>query len=202
MLPASFLGTGTERKSIENVDFSLSMNRGFSGGMIIRRGFTELLSLEFGLNYVKRNYTYAVTDSAYSTEDRFRIIGYELPVSLMAFVRLGEQIYMNGSLGAGVDAFASSIITDNGNTGQRAIKRHTAYPSLNANIGWEFRTYDAGTIYLGATYHRPLGDIYDNSILYRNNGTDYLYNTVLSGSYLTADLRFYFNGQRDKPTKR
>lgn len=198
IFPVAFLGTGEDRSSLDGVDFSLGLNGGFSGGMVVRKGISDLLSIECGINYTKRNYTYRITDTSYSFEDRFRLIGYEVPFSILAFVRLGEQVYMNASLGAGLDAYASSVATKSGQCEQVAIKRHTVNPSLNANLGWEYRTPGSGTFYLGATYHRPFGDIYQNSVLY-NPGTDErVFNNLLSGSYLTADLRYYFKAEQSK----
>jgi hypothetical protein len=196
VFPAAFLGTGTETNSVQGVDFTVGLDRGFSGGMVIRTGLTELLSLEAGINYVKRNYSYSILDSAYQAQESFRLVGYELPVSLLAFVRLGEQVFMNASLGAGIDAFASSVATKKERTEQIAIKRHSANPALNANLGWEFRTSASGTIYLGATYHRPFQEIFLNSILYRNQNKDYVSDLWLSGSYLTADVRYYFKAEK------
>ncbi|MFM2136708.1 MAG: hypothetical protein RL021_2108 [Bacteroidota bacterium] len=198
IFPVEFLGTGEDNTSSGGVDFSLGLRSGFSGGMVVRKGLSELLSMETGINYTKRNYTYRITDTTYSFEDRFRLIGYEVPISLLAFVRLGEQVYMNASLGAGIDAYASSVATKSERSEQVAIKRRSFNPSLNANLGWEYRIPGSGTVYLGATYHRPFGDIYKNSVLYNPGSDERIFNNLLSGSYLTADLRYYFKAEQEK----
>jgi hypothetical protein len=198
VFPVAFLGTGEDRTVNEGVNYTLGLDRGFSGGMVVRRGWTSSLSLEAGINYTKRSYTYSITDSSQSFMDRFRLVGYEVPVSLLAFVQLGENIFMNASLGAGIDAIASSVATKTGYYEQVAIKRHTFNPSLNANLGWEFRSRASGTFYLGATYHRPFGEICVNSVLYGTGNDERVFNNLISGSYLTADIRYYFKNETDK----
>lgn len=202
IFPLEFLGTGEEKQSVNNIDFTLGLQRGFSGGMVIRRGFTELLSGEIGINYVKRNYDYSIADSGKVFNDGFTLVGYEVPISILAFIQLGEEIFMNASMGVGLDAFASSVRTFNDNYEQFSIKKHSVEPSLNANIGWEYRTYQSGAIYLGATYHRPFGDVFSNSIIYREGTSETGSFTQLSGSYLTADLRYYFRAEKDPKKKR
>ncbi len=202
IFPLNFIGTGEETQIVDDVNFTTGLQHGFSGGMIIRRGFTDQLALEVGINYVKRNYTLSITDSSTIIEDQFRIIGYEIPVSILALIQLGEAVYMNASLGAGLDAAASSVRTAGAEFEQIAIKKHTVNPALNANVGWEYRTPSSGSIYLGATYHRPIAEIYSNSVLYRKNGNDVIARNQLSGSYLTVDLRYYFAAEKDPKKKK
>lgn len=202
IFPVGFLGTSSEQFSQQGVQLDLGLNRGFSGGMSIRRGFSELISAEIGINYTKRTYQFTLTDSAFSESSDFRIIGYEIPASVLVFVQLGEQLFMNASMGAGVDAFASSVSTSDYYYEQVARRRMVFLPAINANLGWEFRTSKSGIIYLGATYHRPFQNIYYNSILYSNNGKIVSFENELSGSYLTADLRYYFHEDPDVKRKK
>lgn len=54
----------------------------------------------------------------------------------------------------------------------------------------------SGYFYLGATFHRPFGEMAkaDVTWLDRYTGlTPYRMSTFLSGSYLTVDLRYYFH---------
>lgn len=202
IFPVNFLGTGPDESVVNGVDIKTGLTTGFSGGMIIRRGLTDLLSMEFGINYTKRTYGVDITDSGYAASSPYRIIGYELPVSLLAFIQLGENMYMNASLGAGLDAFASSVRVANEAFEQIAVKNHTVNPALNANLGWEYRTYQSGIIYVGATYHRPFTEIYTSIVNYRNNGKDISSRTQITGTYLTADLRYYFPYQKDPRKKK
>ena len=202
IFPVAFLGTGPETVSDLGVSVTTELNKGFSGGMMIRRGFSDLLAGEIGINYVNRKYGFSITDSAFNGKGNFSLVGYEIPISLLVFIKLGEQVYMNASMGTGIDAFASSVRTSTDTYNQVAIKKYVAIPSLNANLGWEYRTEKSGIIYLGATYHRPLSDIYSSYVNYRNNGKDLVFSNQLSGTYLTVDLRYYFHEDREKIHKK
>lgn len=202
IFPVAFLGTGPETQADSGVSVTTALNSGFSGGMLIRRGFSDLLAGEIGLNYVKRKYNLTLEDSAYSNATDFSLIGYEIPLNLMVFIQLGEHLFMNASMGLGLDAFASSIRTTTPEYEQIAAKRYVVLPALNANLGWDYRTSSSGIIYVGTTYHRPFQDIYSAYVNYRNNGKDLVFNGQLSGSYLTIDLRYYFHEDPDRIHKK
>ncbi|MFM7217195.1 MAG: hypothetical protein ACKO1U_04155 [Bacteroidota bacterium] len=202
IFPVDFLGTGPESVEESGVKLTTSLNNGFSGGMLIRRGFSDLISLETGIQYIRRDYSFNLTNDTFDLDRSFRTIGYELPLSVMVFIQLGEKTFMNGSLGSGIDAFASSVRTSEYNFEQIARKRYVVQPVITANLGWEYRTTSSGIIYLGATFHRPFNDIYTNSVNYKENGTDIILVQPLSGSYLTADLRYYFHEDPDAKRNR
>src|SRR4051812_17698109 len=62
IFPVSFLHTGTQSAFDQSIRYDLTLKSGFSGGMVIRKGFSELLSIETGINYVKRKYRLDVLD--------------------------------------------------------------------------------------------------------------------------------------------
>jgi hypothetical protein len=196
-LPSSFF---TPSKSViqENVNFDLSLNSGFSGGMLVRHDFTGLLAMEAGINYVKRKYNLEITDNSFSDRSQFRIIGYEIPLSLLVYIRLGEQLYMNVSMGHSLDIFASSVQSQDDYYSQRSFRKNLIQSAVIANIGWEYRTEKSGYFYLGASYHRPFSYIYLSEIKY--NGRTEPAVTTLSGNYLTIDIRYFFYEDPRKKT--
>ncbi|MFM8433592.1 MAG: hypothetical protein ACKOA1_12410 [Bacteroidota bacterium] len=202
IFPVDFLRTGPVSIKKENVQLTTGLNKGFSGGMVIRRGFSDLLAGEAGIQYIRRDYDFSIIDSNVRIDRSFRTIGYEIPVSAMVFVQLAEKLFMNASLGTGIDAFASSVRTSESTFEQIAKKRYVVQPIISANLGWEYRTTGSGTIYLGATFHRPINSIYNNGVNYRNNGKDVVLVQELSGSYITADLRYYFHEDPDVKRKK
>ncbi len=56
-------------------------------GMIIRKGISNTVSIESGINYVKRNYNLSIADSASERTTSFTIVGYEIPVTGMVFIQ-------------------------------------------------------------------------------------------------------------------
>ena len=156
-------------------------------------GFTDLLAIESGINYVKRKYQLTITDSSFSGSSSFRIIGYEIPVSFLVFIQLGEKLFMNVSLGQSIDMYASSVRTYAGYFQQVSFRNHIFGAAVLANLGWEWRTEKSGSIYLGASYHRPYEFTHLTKVQYKFQGKDETIANTLSGNYLTIDLRYFFH---------
>src|SRR5689334_4241217 len=95
IFPVGFLGTGKQTVTVDslNMKFDLALQGGWNFGMVIRKNITNLLALETGINYVKRKYHLDIDDEDYNESSDFRIYGYEIPFSLLAYIRLGEYIY-------------------------------------------------------------------------------------------------------------
>ncbi|HNP48770.1 MAG TPA: hypothetical protein PKK99_15230 [Bacteroidia bacterium] len=202
IFPAAFLGTGKQTSTSNTVSFDVELKSGFCGGMFVRHSFTDLLSFETGINYIKRNYSLSITDSSFKGDSKFRIIGYEIPLSLLAYIQLGEKIYMNASMGPGVDMFASNVQSYDEYFQHVSFRRNLFQMSVLANIGWEYRTEKSGYIYLGASYHRPFSYIFLTKIEYRYRGKDEITSQKLLGNYLTLDLRYIFPENKSKNNRR
>lgn len=192
IFPLSFVNTGSQTVIQNNVHFDLTLNSGFSGGMMIRRPFTDLLAFEAGINYVKRKYDLKIKDGNFNDESQFRIIGYEIPVSLLVYIQLGEKFFMNASMGYSLDMFASDVTSHDLYYIQYSSRKSLFQSAVLANIGWEYRTEKSGYFYLGGSYHRPFSSIYSTRIKYTGNGKSEDTNTFLFGNYLTLDLRYFF----------
>lgn len=199
IFPFNFLGTGALTNVKNDVNFSTELVSGFSGGLIIRHAFTNLISVEGGINYVKRKYELKITDGDFVGDSKFRIIGYEIPINFMMSTRVSENIYASASLGPSCDMFASSVQTYDEYFNHVSYRRQIFMPAINGNLGFEYRTEKSGTIYLGASYHRPFQYIYGDKVRYYNRGKDETIGNFLVGNYLTIDLRYYFHD--DKPKK-
>jgi hypothetical protein len=200
VFPLAFLGTGEEVTQNLNVEFRQGLKSGFAGGMVIRHGFTDLLSLESGINYIKRKYSLKILDIGNNHEinSSYRIVGYEIPVSLLVYIQLGEKLFMNVSMGPSIDMFASAVQTFDSNYNHVSFRNHVAQGAVMANLGWEWRTEKSGYFYIGASWHRPFKFIYLSRTEYSKPGklpTDpnAFSEVELSGSYLTLDLRYFFH---------
>ena len=202
---SGLLKTGKEVLTQNNVDFSITLKSGFSGGVVIRRGLSELLSLETGINLTKRKYELGITDrdTGFTGISEFRIVSYEIPLSLLVFIQLGEKTFMNASLGYCLNMYVSDIHTyDTTYFDNYATYNSRFRSAILANLGAEFRTEKSGYFYIGATYQRPFGDIYGQHITYEAYGKKEAVFNGLSGSYLTLDLRYYFHADPQKKKKK
>ncbi|MBK5286238.1 MAG: hypothetical protein JJE25_12635 [Bacteroidia bacterium] len=196
------LNTGEKSVTANGVNFSVELTSGFCGGLLVRRGITDTYSLESGINYVKRVYNLGMTDGDFSGKSTFTIIGYEIPFSGLVYVQLSKKVYMNVSLGISVDMFASDIYTEDSYFRNSSHRAFIFNPGVIANIGWEFRTENAGYFYIGASYHNPFSAIYNSKLLYNNNNKYQIITLPLSGTYLSLDLRYFFHEDPLKKQKK
>ena len=191
---SKFFGTGPEEISQNGFNYTISQNTGFSGGLVIRKGYTKTLSIEFGINYSRRKITMESLYNGQSSVAQMRIVGYEIPVSQLVFIRLSEKIYMNVSAGLCINMFPSDVQSTNEVLYAIGGRKLIFNPSLIANVGFEYRTKDKGFFYLGTSLNRPFSPIYGLGIDYviNNNIVDTAI-TNLQGTYLTIDFRYFFH---------
>ncbi len=200
---SNFFNTGPEMSTVNGVNFEIAPKSGFCTGMIIRKGITKSVSFESGINYVKRNFNLNITDSAFSGDSEFSIIGYEIPVLGLIFIQLSDEIFMDVALGLSLDFYASDVRTNDYYFNHYSAYQSWFSPSVLANLGWEYRTEKSGYFYLGASYHRPFQSIYKSFVQYIPN-PDPEDQAILNlqGNYLTLDLRYFFHSDPQKRKKK
>lgn len=191
---------------LEHLRFRVELQGGIAYGMSVRVGLSRMLSLETGIGQIQRRFLFSATNdtSGYDRSGSFRYVGYELPLTALVYLRLGERTWMNTALGASLDFYPSDAqtILGTGESGVYVFRRNWAQASVLGNIGFEYRTERSGYFYLGATYHRPFTDMAqaDATWSYFGPPTVQRFTTkmALSGTYLTVDLRYYFHEDPDK----
>ena len=200
---SSFIGTGPQNISDSSFNYSIKPGSGYVAGMIIRKGYTPSLSIEFGLNYAVRNTSISASNGTVLAENKLRIIGYEIPFSQLIFIRLSNNIYMNAGAGACLNMFPSDVFKRDTTFSVYGSRSFLLNPSLLANIGFEFRTNKSGYFYLGASLNRPFSEIYQFKFNYLNQGI--LQNDAygnLNGAYLALDFKYFFHEDPEKKKKR
>jgi hypothetical protein len=172
--------------------------------MVIRIGFTKSLSLETGINVLKRNNLIRIEDLKYNRKvtDRYTILAYEIPVQGLVYVQLGKQTFMNGSSGISFDILPSDLFSYNNYYSHLSLRYNWVQLALNANVGFEYRTKKSGYWYIGATLHRPFHALMLSGIQYQYKDIDEIANIAVTGNYLTLDLRYFFNEPPDKTKKK
>ena len=200
---SSFIGTGAQSISDSSFNYAIKPGSGYVAGMIIRKGYTPSLSIEFGLNYAVRNTSISASNGTVSAENKLRIVGYEIPFSQLIFIRLSNNIYMNAGAGACLNMFPSDVFKRDSTFSTYGSRSMLFNPSLLANIGFEFRTNESGYFYLGASLNRPFSEIYQFKFNYLNQGI--LQNAAygnLNGAYLALDFKYFFHEDPEKKKKR
>lgn len=183
--------------------------------MVIRWGLTKSISIESGINLLRRNYRINLKEpeNGLDTKLDYSFIGYELPVQALFYVPLSDRWWMNGSGGVSIDAYPSNTFS---NTSQRidtveydfeqfTARRKWAQLAVQANYGFEYRTKESGFFYLGVTFHRPFGNMANSEAVLSYLGAIKRNVVELNGTYFTVDLRYFFHEKADlrkaKPKK-
>lgn len=204
VVPFSFFDplTEVERPAVKG---SVELTGGYAFGMSVRVGLTKALSLETGIGQIRRNYTFGIQNdtSGYSGSDQVRHTGYEVPITALVFIRLGERTWMNAALGFSLDMYPSDVQRDLEQGRIYIFRRNWAQFGVLGNMGVEYRTESSGSFYLGASFHRPFNDMAVADLTYyAPNFFPYKMTTVLDGSYLTVDLRYYFHEEPELRKKK
>lgn len=190
-----------------NLSGTIELTGGFAFGMNVRVGLTKTISLETGLGQIKRRYSFSLANdtSGYTESSEVRYIGYELPVTALVYIRLGEQTYMNTSLGFAADFYPSDVQQDIEEGRIYIFRNSWAQLAVLGNIGVEYRTYKSGIVYLGATFHRPFNTMAVADLTYYDRAAGFFPYTMrgeLNGSYITVDLRYYFHEDPERVRKK
>lgn len=197
IIPINYFGAGPQTFEDTITSLTIAPKTGYNIGMVIRKDFTGLLSLETGINYIRRNYNIDTYEAKRDTSDHsdFGLVSYQIPVQVLVYIRLSEKIYMNTSGGFSVDWYPSHVKSSGENylIQHLSLKRYWMHFSLLANIGFEWRTEKSGGFYLGASFVNPLKAITDTRIdYYYGNTSKQRYETQLRGTFITLDVRYFF----------
>ena len=211
IVPSKFFNSGAQTISKEYLTVDMTPKLGWNFGMLMRMGFTDMFSLETGINVVRRNYNLNAYDVEFDTnlELDYTFSGYEVPVQILVYVKLGDHLWMNASGGVSFDTYPSNAFSTNDavvdtlvlDIEQRTFRRSWVQMAVLANYGFEYRTKDRGYWYLGASYHRPFSDMATTEVTYMRNTVPEVVLADLSGSYLTVDLRYFFHEDPDRKRK-
>lgn len=213
LIPSNFGGRKELKLQGENYAVDLQQTIGYSFGGTIRKGITKLIAFESGLNFTQRNFTASMSllDTNVSATDKISFISYEIPLNGLIYIQLGQQFYMNTSMGIAARFSPTDIkkITETG--GIHSFTNYGFYTSkvgfnLNANVGFEFRTQKAGIFYLGGSICVPFKSILVLESIHATSQQTYATRLIgnVAGNYLALDLKYFFpiiRKQGEQPLK-
>lgn len=206
IIPSNLFRAGSSETVLNDATYSVDQKMGYSFGGVVRHDFKNWLSVETGISYVHRNYSAYAANGATQLRDTvsLSITGYEIPLMGLVYVKLDDQIFMDAGFGLSFDMFPSNVYnTNDDNFEFFGNRRRWINAGLITNIGWEFRTKEKGSFYIGGSYHRPFQSIYRAELSQKVGASSSPFATIdLSGNYLTVDLRYFFPGEaKDKKEK-
>ena len=179
IIPNRIIGTFEQEFNQDQFESTVKQRIGHSYGMVVRVGLTKNISFETGINYTKRNFglNFSVPDSNLAEEGRLGVVSYEIPVSGLVYIRLGENFYINTSLGVALTMFPSDVrvaIPLLNNIGesfrQEGAYRNKIEGAVLGNLGFEYRTRESGYFYFGTSYHLPFSPIMTFAMSYEYPG--------------------------------
>lgn len=213
LLPNNFVGSKSVDLNAQEFSSTCIQKPGYSIGATVRAGITELIAFETGINLIHRNFNInmSVVDSNLYAESNLGFLSYDIPLNCLIYIKLSKSWYANAALGVAASYKPSTIGTINNLDGNHAFI-HTGYvdykkkftADFNGNIGFEFRSKDAGFFYLGGSVQIPLAPLFYLAGAYRYEGYELNDIQSINGSFLSIDLKYFFpniksNGSTFKP---
>ncbi len=205
IIPNTMIGMYKQDFNQDQLISSVKQKFGHSFGGVVRYGLTKNISMETGLNLTQRNFKldFSVPDSAYNETGKTGMVSYEIPLSCLVYIQLSDRWYINTSLGPSLTLFTSNIAKQVPISGSEFFRFEGAYKSkvlgaVNANVGFEFRSRSSGYFYIGSSYHLPFTPIMTMAMSYEFDGGDVVSIANIRGSYLTVDLRYFFNERAEE----
>jgi hypothetical protein len=202
VIPTNFLGTKTTVFSDPTGQMTTTFDQktGFTFGGVVRIGLTKRFSIETGLSQIRRTYevTHSIPDSSVYAQKKFSLVSYDIPLNGLVYIQATENTFMSAALGVSVSHYPSDIqdtIRYSNDFGlvQQGRRTERTYFSLNAGIGYEWRTEKAGTFYIGGSAKVPFKPImFGFGILTRYSSSNKLaaYAPV-DGNFLSVELRYF-----------
>lgn len=205
LIPFGLVGDRPFEMQESNFLTTVSPAFGYSYGAAVRVGISELLAIETGMNYTKRNFNleYEVADSNVVGQDDFGFINFEVPLNLLVYIKLGRQAYMNTSIGASVNYNPSNIRTLSNPVGAHLFifeGRRLAYFNyhVNANVGFEYRTEKDGIFYLGISGRIPFSPLMQVAAEYSYDTYDIVSFGFVEGATFSFDIKYFFHNNKRK----
>ena len=205
LIPFGLVGDRPFEMQEEGFLTTVRPNLGYSFGATVRAGISELLAIEVGMNYTKRNFTmdYSVADSNIVGSGQFGFINFEVPVNFLVYIKLSRKFYMNTSIGASVNYNPSNIRTLSNPEGQHLFifeGRRLAFfdYNMNANVGFEYRTRKDGIFYLGVSGRLPFNPLIQVAAEYNYDTFELVSFGFVEGATFSLDLKYFFHNTKIK----
>lgn len=205
LIPFGLVGDRALELEEENFETSIEPILGYSYGGAVRIGLTELLAIETGINYTRRNYraSYSVADSNLYANDELGYVSFDIPVNFLVYIKLGKEMFMNVSIGASGNFNASNIKSIINPYGKHQFifegkRLHFFDFNANANLGFEYRTRKSGTFYLGISGKVPFSSTLAVATEYRYGTEGVVTRGIVEGASFSLDLKYFFHNQKRK----
>ena len=76
VIPINYFGAGPQTVSDSIADVTVSSKLGYNIGMVVRTDFSDLLSFETGINYIRRNFNLDAYEAKRDTSDLLTLVSF------------------------------------------------------------------------------------------------------------------------------
>jgi hypothetical protein len=209
VIPNNFIGDvqTNMQDTAQSMFATYTHKTGLNFGAIVRIGLTKTVSIETGISQVRRNYRVdvSVPDSGFVGSQNLAFVNYDIPINALFYVQLSEQWYMNAAIGFSINQYPSDsrdeIFFDQKHKATVEARRtiRTGF-AANAGLGFEYRTEDYGTFYLGGGAKVPFKDPFWGVVIAStvSSGNDKVAYSPISTGYFTVDFRYFIPYKRKK----
>lgn len=198
LIPVSVVGDRPFDLGEGPFNSTVSPRLGYTYGGVVRIGITELLAIETGISYTKRNFSidYEVPDSSITANDGLSYINFDIPVNFLVYIKLSEKFYMNSSLGTSLIYYPSNVRAVVNPEGIHQFifegRRMSFFSAdINANVGFEFRTEKKGIFYIGASGKIPLSPVLRIATEYRYDTQKFVAFNQIQGAQVSLDFKYF-----------
>lgn len=200
IIPNNILQNNVEIGLYKDAELKVEPYFSYLFGMEIRHDFNKRFSLQSGINYVDRKYTIGINKPDTSTmfadfdNNRLHFIGYEIPLMGLVYIRLSKHLFMDNAFGVSMNFYPSDIAVRH----VFGRRRGWVQGAMVANVGWEYRTFESGTFYLGAIYQMNFSNMMN--VLFYEERIEGIADTYLgvSGNYFAINLKYYFDSPKNR----
>lgn len=205
ILKNNFLGKNSYLTQNDSLYSSLTVGDGWTLGGILRKNFEERFALEYGLLYTNRLFEaemgFIERDLKYASS--FRFITYALPVTGLVFVKMSPEIFANVGLGLAGSYKTSNVeVVGNPEDNHQFLLGGLAAPKfgldMNGQVGFEYRTRNQGTFYLGTSMRVGLSPLMYYISTYRKEGNSAQHTQSVQSNYFSVELRWYLPNIKNK----
>ena len=200
IIPINYFGAGPLELESNNSQITLSSKLGYHYGMMIKTNYSKKFSIESGINFLRRNFDLSGSSDVTGDEDNadFGYISYGFPTKAIVYIQLSDKSFLNTSLGASLDFYASAVNSkgENDFIFQYSERAKWINGSILADLGVEWRG-DYGAFFLGAGVNIPMTTIAVTNLKFHYDESDYnnktdSYNPVfLRGNFFDIKIKYF-----------
>ncbi len=202
LIPSNLIRSGDISAFRQGVQFDISPQPGYGYGAHLSFRLNERMAIESGINYLIRDYRITATEENFELDLQFSADNFEIPLTFNYFIRLGERLYIDQSLGFSFQflpgEFQSRIYEEIPTGGyvydfsQISVRNYWVMPVFRGGFGFEYRTENSGWFYIGPVY-RLFSTLYQTRILYTHPPINVNDLTIdLKGDYFSVAFRYIF----------